>query len=787
MKQDNINDENNIVILPVLALKSMCIFPMTTVTFDVGRTSSLLAIEKAIEDNSQLLLVGQIDTVVEEPYVNDLYNIGTVCTVEEYVRFTENRIRVVVKGEYKVGIKTVKQDKPFLVVEAEIIKDKTEPNPTANLQAKRRLLIKKFNEYEKNIKNTGETNQFKNVYSIKNIDLFALEASNIIDIPYETKQQLLEAPGTAQRLELLLNVMHTETEIVRAMNNISGKVQDNFSKQQKDNYLREEMRVIKEELGEDEYSDIDEYNKKLLTGKYPAYVKERLEKDINKLEKMHPAMADSQVMRSYIEFALDLPWEEYTEDKYDITEAAKALNKDHYGMEKVKERILEFFAVRSFNKKGNDPILCLYGPPGVGKTSIARSIAECLGRKYVRISLGGVHDEAEIRGHRKTYVGAMAGRIITAIKQVGTSNPVILLDEIDKVANDMRGDPASALLEALDSEQNKTFRDNYLELPYDLSKVLFITTANSLDSISPILLDRMEVIEVSSYTEEEKFEIASRHLLPKQFTAHGLTKSKIHIDPEIIKIIINDYTTEAGVRELERTLAAVIRKSAKILAETNKKSIKITKELLVRMLGPSKRYNDFILENDEVGVATGLAWTSVGGITLSVEVNVLPGNGQIELTGRLGDVMKESAKAAISYIRSRAQYFNLDKDFYHHNDLHIHVPEGATPKDGPSAGITMATAMISALTGIPVKKGVAMTGEITVRGKILPIGGIKEKSLAALRNGIKVLLLPEENKKNENDLPDSVKNNMEIIYVKTMDDVIKIALTSDINKNIKGE
>ena len=617
------------------------------------------------------------------------------------------------------------------------------------------------------------------VGEIDNISQVSDIIANNIPLKLEQKQEILSEFHSLRRIEKLLQIISQETEILEIEKDINSKVRKQIDKVQKEYYLREQMKAIQTELGDKEgvTGEVEEYKSKIEGAGFPEEVEKKVLKELDRLLKTPQGSAEGSVIRTYLDWIFDLPWNKETEEIIDINNAQEILEQDHYGLKKVKERIIEYLAVQKLKNSLKGPILCLVGPPGVGKTSIAKSIAKALNRNYVRISLGGVKDESEIRGHRRTYVGSMPGRILAAIKQAGSNNPLILLDEIDKMSNDFRGDPASAMLEVLDSEQNFSFRDHYLELPFNLSNVLFLTTANSLETVPRPLLDRMEVIELSSYTEEDKANIAMKYLLPKQIELHGITHKNLKIDEETIRDVINYYTREAGVRNLEREIGTICRKVAKTIVSENKRVITVSRNNLEKYLGIKKYRFDFANENDEIGIATGMAWTPVGGVTLSIEVNIMQGNGKLELTGHLGDVMKESAKAAISYIRSMSKELKINEDFYEKNDIHIHVPEGATPKDGPSAGITLATAMVSALSGIPVDRKVAMTGEITLRGRVLPIGGLKEKVLAAHRAGIETIILPIDNKKDIDDIPENVRNSLKFICAADMKTVLKNALS----------
>lgn len=765
-------------ILPVLTLRGLVVFPRNLVTFDVGREKSIKSIERALEYDTDIFLVTQLNSDIEDPTIEDLYEVGTVCKIKQIMRFSEDRIRVLVEGRYRAQLCDITQYSPYIEGVANDLSDYKDLTENSTDEALVRNLINGFEEYLRlNPKTLIDAQAVVSKFG-NDTETLTYEIANSMSINYTLKQELLEINDTTERAEKLLGNILREIEILNIEREINLKVQQQIGKLQRNAYLREQLKVIKAELGEKDSldDDVEAYKKRAEESNLPEDVYKKVMKEINRLSKMMPSSAEVPVLTNYINLVLDLPWNVRTEEKINLEDAERILKEDHYGLEKVKERILEYLAVKKLNNTLKGPILCLVGPPGVGKTSIARSVAKSLNRNYVRLSLGGVKDESEIRGHRKTYVGAMPGRIINAIKQAGSRNPLILLDEIDKMGSDFRGDPAAAMLEVLDAEQNNTFRDHYLELPFDLSEVMFITTANTLDTIAKPLLDRMEVIEVTSYTEEEKLQIAFRHLLPKQLKAHGLDVEKIKVEEDAMRDIITCYTAEAGVRNLERELAKLSRKIARKLAERKRKTFNVNGSNLEKLLGIKKRLPEKIREKDEVGVATGLAWTSIGGVTLEIEVNIMPGTGKIELTGSLGSVMKESALAAISFIRSRVDELGIDKDFYSTKDIHIHVPEGATPKDGPSAGITLATAMVSALTGCPCKKSVAMTGEITLRGRILPIGGVKEKILAAHRAGIKTVIIPEDNKKDLEEIPANVRRGMRFVTVASMDTVLLTAL-----------
>jgi len=682
-----------------------------------------------------------------------------------------------IEGVARAEIIEFTQEEPFFMVE--VVEKPSLPGKSSKAvkEALKRKIMQAFEEYSK-LSGRISPEMFIAIAELEDPGQICDMIASSMFLKVEQKQEILSEFEVDARMEKLLTILVRENEILEIEKDISMKVKQQIDKAQKEYYLKEQMKAIQSELGDKEgtEAEVEEYRQKMKNINFPEEVKQKIDKELNRMSKMHPASAEVGVIRTYLDWLFDLPWDKKTEEIIDLKRAEKILNEDHYGLEKVKERILEYLAIRKLKNDLKGPIICLVGPPGVGKTSIAKSIARAVNRKYVRMSLGGVRDEAEIRGHRRTYVGAMPGRIIAAMKQAGTINPLILLDEIDKLSSDIRGDPAAALLEVLDSEQNFAFRDHYLEVPYDLSDVMFITTANNLETIPRPLLDRMEVISIPGYTEEEKFHIAKRHLIPKQIKAHGLERKNLSINDNAIKDIIVCYTREAGVRNLEREIGTICRKAAKIIADEDKKVVRVTQSNLEKFLGKKKYRYDKANEKDEVGIARGLAWTPVGGDTLSIEVNVMPGKGKLELTGQLGDVMKESAKAAMSYIRSKANEFGLKKNFYNEYDIHIHIPEGAVPKDGPSAGITLATALLSALLNIPVKRNVAMTGEITLRGRVLPIGGLKEKVLAAHRAGIDTIIVPVDNKKDVEEIPEHIRKDLKFVYASNMDTVINTAL-----------
>ncbi|HEY5586572.1 MAG TPA: endopeptidase La [Ruminiclostridium sp.] len=762
--------------LPLLPLRGLTIFPFMTLYFDVGREKSIKALEEAMINDQLIFLVSQKDASTDTPSTDDVYSIGTISKVKQLLKLQGDTIRVLVEGINRAEIKNIVQREPFFV--AEVIEVEIEEKFDANeVEALKRRLVSMFEEYAK-ISGKVSPDTALTVAEIENISQVSDIIANNIPLKLEQKQEILAEFHPLRRIEKLLQIIYQETEILEIEKDINSKVRKQIDKVQKEYYLREQMKAIQSELGDRDgiVGEVEEYKLRIENAGFPEEVEKKVVKELDRLLKMPQGSAEGSVIRTYLDWIFDLPWSKSTEEIIDINYAQEILEHDHYGLTKVKERIIEYLAVQKLKNSLKGPILCLVGPPGVGKTSIAKSIAKALNRNYVRISLGGVKDESEIRGHRRTYVGSMPGRIIAALKQVGSNNPLILLDEIDKMSNDFRGDPASAMLEVLDSEQNFSFRDHYLELPFNLSNALFLTTANSLDTVPRPLLDRMEIISISSYTEEDKANIAMKYLLPKQIELHGLTTKNMKIDEETIRDIINYYTREAGVRNLERQIGAICRKVARVIVSENKRSVTVSRSSLEKYLGVKKYRFDFANEIDEIGIATGLAWTSVGGETLSIEVNLMHGKGKLELTGHLGDVMKESAIAAMSFIRSSCKELKIDENFYEKNDIHIHVPEGAIPKDGPSAGITLATAMVSALSGIPVNRKVAMTGEITIRGRVLPIGGLKEKVLAAHRAGIETIIIPMDNKKDIDDIPENVRNSLKFICASDMKTVLKNAL-----------
>lgn len=761
--------------LKMIALRGLTVFPNTTVNFDVAREPSLKALQLAANGDMQIFLLKQKNGNAKVPTkLGEMEAVGTIANIKHVMKGPATGVRVLVEGVCRARVANVVKTKPYLEVEVEELPTVfgDEAWETA-LARKSKSLFLELAKYEKTL--VREVVDF--IATAEDNDLFSDLVANVM--PSQDKQKYLDELDLGKRLTMLLEDLISEIEVGKLHGKIDDIVKDRIEKSQKEYYLREQLRAIHDELGDDG-EESDEIKEKIDALNAPADVKDKLLKEWRRMGKLSPMSPEMTVQRNYLEFATELPWGVYTDDDLDISKVEKILNRDHFGMEKIKERILEYLAVKKLSKDKNAPVLCLVGPPGVGKTSIVKSIAEAVGRKYVRISLGGMHDEAEIRGHRKTYVGAMSGRILTGIKNAGCANPVFLLDEIDKLGSDYKGDPSSALLEVLDPEQNYSFRDNFLELPFDLSKVMFITTANSPDLIPPALYDRMEVVEITGYTEEEKFQIAKRHLVPKQLVSNGV-KGKVKFENTGIKAVIEKYTRESGVRNLEREIGRVCARCAKRILESDEEvKISVNAKNLHEFLGTPKFMHSDGLKRDEVGAATGLAWTAVGGETLTIEVSLIEGKGDVILTGHLGDVMKESARIALSCVRGLAEKFGVDNERFKEKDIHIHVPEGATPKDGPSAGITMATAIMSAFSGIPVKKSVAMTGEITLRGNVLEIGGLKEKSLAALRAGVKTLIIPEENRKDVADLPESVRNAVEIVNASRVEEVLKTALKRDV-------
>ena len=762
--------------LPILALRGLAVFPDQTIHFDVGRAKSVKALEAAMKKDQTLLLIPQKDLLVDDPRLADLYPIGTVARVKQVLKSQGDNLRVLVTGLCRGRITEVIQSEPFLSGMVESVPEEACDDELRS-RALRREANTVYNEYLEMSEHPAQIIQMR-ILASEDDGFIADTIAQNSGIEFAGKIQLLTQLNPTDRLELALRLLRQESEMIRLETDIQEKTRYSIDQNQKDYFLREQMKVIREELGEeDEDSEFDTYIQNIKKLKLSQEAEEKLLKDVQRLKKQPFGSSEGAVLRNYLDTVLELPWGKRTKERVDVEAGRKILEHDHFGMEKVKERILETLAVRQMAPQMPPQILCLVGPPGVGKTSISYSIARCLNRKLSRISLGGVRDEADIRGHRKTYVGAMPGRIVTALIQAGSMNPVLLLDEIDKMASDQRGDPASALLEVLDSEQNHSYRDHYLEIPVDLSEVMFITTANTLETVPRPLLDRMAVIELGSYTDEEKLQIAKNHLIPKQLLKHGLKKSQLRITDGAIREMIDGYTRESGVRTLERTFAEVCRKAdRKLLADETVKRITVTEKNLRDFLGIRKFMPDRMPKMDPVGLVTGLAWTSVGGETLEVEVNVMDGTGKLELTGNLGDVMKESAHAALSYIRANADKLKVLPDFYKNKDIHVHFPEGAIPKDGPSAGVTMVTAIVSALTGCTVRRDVAMTGEISLRGRVLPIGGLREKTMAALRHGIKTVIIPKDNEPDLEEIDQTVREKLNFVTAETVDTVLKTAL-----------
>ena len=769
--------------LPILALRGLAVFPDQTVHFEVGRKKSILALDEAMKNDQTLLLIPQRDITEDDPNLKGLYSIGTVAKVKQILRVQNETIRVLVTGICRARIQDLQQDEPYL---SGIVASVPETEVMENLRSRalRREANALYASYMEHSEHPAQAVQLRMVATEHSGFLADTIAQNS-GIDYPDKVALLGQLNPIKRLEMAVKFLRQEVEMLRLESDIQEKTRANIDQQQKDYYLREQLKVIHDELGDDEESEFSVYERKILDLKLPEDSEQKLLKDLARLKKQPFGSSEGAVLRNYLDAVLELPWNTKTKERVNVDAARKVLEQDHYGLQKVKERILETIAVRQMAPDMPAQIICLVGPPGVGKTSIAYSVAKSLNRKMARISLGGVHDEADIRGHRKTYVGAMPGRIMTAMTQAGSTNPLLLLDEVDKMGSDYRGDPSAALLEVLDSEQNKTYRDHYLEIPFDLSDVMFITTANTLDTVPRPLLDRMEVIELGSYTDEEKLMIAKNHLIPKQLRKHGLKKSQLRITDEAIRETIHCYTRESGVRNLERCFAQICRKAdMQLLADETLKRITVTGSNITDYLGTRKFLPDRLPVSDQIGLVTGLAWTSVGGETLEVEVNVMDGSGKLELTGNLGDVMKESAHAALSYIRANTNKLGITEDFYKTKDIHIHFPEGAVPKDGPSAGVTVCTALVSALTGRTVRRDVAMTGEISIRGRVLPIGGLKEKTMAALRHGVRTVIIPADNERDLNDIDPTVRKSLNFITARTVDTVLEAALNSFAGENI---
>ena len=769
--------EANTLNLPVLALRGLTVFPHTNLTFDVERRISIKALEVAMESGQEIFLVTQRELNTDRPGEKDLYTMGTISRVTQILRLGKTSLRVMVEGGRRARLRRLWQTEPYLQGHVEVVEESAAVSHGPKTEALLRQTWGLFQDYAHLAGNVAEEVTAA-VLDCQEPGYLADFIAQNTALRYDDKQAILEELSPLVRLRKLNGFLARERDVLGYERQMEGKVRDELAQQQKEQILRTQIRVLQNELGEDEDNEIEEYRQKLAELKLEDETREHLEKEINKLAKQPYVSAEASVIRNYLDVCLELPWGTYTKERLNVDAARKVLDRDHFGLEKVKERILETIAVRQMNPEGKGQIICLAGPPGVGKTSIALSVAKALNRKLSRISLGGVRDEADIRGHRKTYIGAMPGRIIDAVIRSGSMNPLLVLDEIDKLASDMRGDPASALLEVLDSEQNHAFRDHFLEVPVDLSRVMFITTANTLDTIPRPLLDRMEVIELTSYTDEEKLQIAKRHLLPKQLKEHGLKKTQLRITDDAIRRVIAAYTKESGVRVLERQLGKLCRKAAMQLVEGDVKRVDITENNLKDLLGTQQYSESIHSDRDQVGVVNGLAWTQVGGEILEVEAQALDGSGKLELTGNLGSVMQESAKAALTCLRSRWEELGLPRDFYKTKDVHVHFPEGAVPKDGPSAGTAITTAMLSALTGRPVRGSVAMTGEVTLRGRVLPIGGLKEKTMAALRNGVHTVIIPRDNVKDLEEIDQAVRAGLHFVPVDTVDQVFEAALAA---------
>ncbi len=766
---------DNIITIPAIALRGMTILPGIVAHFDVSRERSIKAVEVAMMGEQKLFLVTQKNIEADDPQIDEMYQVGIIAKVKQVVKMQNGVVRILVEGEWRASLSGLVEQSDYLLAEVIVMGEDTETYTQEVREGMIRAIREVYGKYA--VLNPKLGRDFlRQITEIKDVGKLMDLIANQMPVYYEEKQVYLEAATLEERYTALMEMILREINITSIKNEFQAKVKEQVDQNQKEYLLREQMKVIREELGEDHTeSDTDQFRQQLKKINASKEVKEKIKKEIDRFGNISSNSSESTVARGYIETLLELPWDQESKDNKDLKNAEKVLNHDHYGLEKVKERMLEFLAVRNLTGKGESPIICLVGPPGTGKTSIARSVAKALNKKYVRISLGGVRDEAEIRGHRRTYVGAMPGRIAAGLRTAGVKNPLMLLDEIDKVSSDYKGDTSSALLEVLDSEQNHKFRDHYVEIPLDLSEVMFIATANSVQEIPRPLLDRMELIEVNSYTENEKLHIAMEHLVKKQLKKNGLKKNQFSISEDALAMVIRHYTKEAGVRNLERKIGEICRKAARGIYENEKKKVSVTKKNLSQFLGKEKYTVDMAAKTDEIGIVRGLAWTSVGGDTLEIEVNVMPGKGEFCLTGQLGDVMKESARTGISYIRSVSKEFKIPKEFFKENDIHIHIPEGAVPKDGPSAGITMATAMLSAMTKRKVRADVAMTGEITLRGRVLPIGGLKEKTLAAKNAGIQTICVPKKNEKDMDEITEEIKRGLEIVYVETMDDVLKTA------------
>ncbi len=767
-------------ILPTIALRGLTVFPNMLIHFDVGRESSIKALEEAMSTGVPVFLVAQRDISVERPGAEDLYQVGTISNVRQLLRMPGDNVRVMVEGVCRARLIAMTRRNPYLETEVQEIPAEPAGRPAPKTEALIRSTYEVFQRYAE-LAPKVSPDLLVNVLSSDDPGYISDYIAQNISMRPGDKQAILEELRPARRLERMYQILRREVEVLAVDVEIQNRAREQMADNQRDYYLREQMKAIQNELGEGDGDDIADYRKKIAETDLPDQVRQKLEKEVGRLAKQPFGSSEASVLRNYLDICLELPWNKRTKERVSVEAARKALDRDHYGLQKVKERILEFLAVKQLAPELKGQVICLVGPPGVGKTSIAMSVAGALNRKLARISLGGVSDEADIRGHRKTYVGSMPGRIIAAVNQAGSCNPLLLLDEIDKLGHDHRGDPASALLEVLDGEQNATFRDHFLELPFDLSDVLFITTANTTETIPRPLLDRMEVIELPSYTDEEKLQIAKRHLIPKEMKRHGLAKGQLKITDDAIREMIASYTRESGVRILERRIAGVCRKAAMKLVSDGETAVRVHVKDLQEYLGVPRYHPEREALKERVGVVNGLAWTSVGGELLEVEVNVVPGTGKVELTGNLGDVMKESAHAALSYIRSRSAQLGIDPKFYQNNDMHVHFPEGAVPKDGPSAGIAITTAMVSALTGAPVRPGIAMTGEVTLRGRVLPIGGLREKTMAAKRSGIKTVILPAENEKDLEDIDQTVRSSLQFVLVDQVDQVLSHALPTGVH------